>query len=304
MLKNLLRIIYNRITQKKTMIKTEIIYKECKYELVTADNIQINPVRGVDEIEANMIIEANFLIHKFHDFIRKYEEIQLNYEDYWRTIKRYKKLFTEDLAANRNALHNKEKSFIDINRAYNNYASSVKSFTELCRTKIKNQYGDQSRQHEEFQKIVSTIYDNHLSYRMILKTRDFALHAKFAIQQVQFKNKPKIKIKISFSRDLFLENPSMKKALKEDIKSFEPYFSVKPFIKEMPNLLETVLKNFASITKDEYEQAANIILKIEKEVKTDNVALNISDYSVYGEKTDNIIYIPVYMAKKYLTILT
>lgn len=295
--KNIFYFIFKKSTHKMEE------YKEVPFELVILENNKLEAIRGISDDEAKRILESSRQMHLFHYMKRKVEEIELNYDDYFRTIDRYNELFKKNLSGEDIGYDYKEKSFIDINRAYNNYIASFKSFTELCREKIKKYYGDGSDKHAEFEKTMSGFFDGYLGYRLLLKTRDFALHSHFAIQQVSYVQEKGRITDISYDKEMFLKNPALK-ILKKDIENFPNFFPVEPYITEVQPLIGKVLQSFAKITESHFIDAVSHILELAKETNSTKIGLNRTNFV----RADRLVHndtkvIPVFMAEEFKKLI-
>ena len=123
---------------------------------------------------------------EFDYFQRRLLEIQLNKDDYFRTVARYQKLYREDEDSSSLGYYYKRKGLVDINRAFINYISSFKAFVEHMFNDLRIKFDKNSEEYKEFKKFTENLYDGYLSYRLLIKLRDFALHRSYPIHSVHY----------------------------------------------------------------------------------------------------------------------
>jgi hypothetical protein len=265
-------------------------------------------IRELNEIEAKEVKDAYTVLHKFDYFLRRFIEIELNRDDYFRTIDRYAVIFKEDRTGKSAGYDYQRLAFIDINRAFINLISSFKSFIEHILNYLEQLYGNSSLQFLEIKKLSSSLYDGYLSYKLLIRLRDFAIHANYPIQSVHFdrehdgKGGFNYKIKVQFNKSVFLKNKALRKKLGNDLDSYGELFDVKPFIIELMTLLERFFKAFIKVDEKSFLPSAELIKKLSEEAKTENIGVTILEMDgAYLKHNTKII--PVKMSKDFYKAL-
>lgn len=239
-------------------------------------------IRELNANQAKEIKDAYTVLHKFDYFSRRFKEIELNRDDYFRTIDRYTEIFREDKVIKPAGYDYKRLAFIDINRAFINLISSFKSFIEHILNYINDVYGDTSAQYLATKKLSNTLYDGYLSYKLLVRLRDFAIHAQYPIQSIHFdtehdgKGGFNYKVKVQFNKSVFLNNKTLKKKLGTALDTYSELFDVEPFINELMNLLHGFFKDFIKIDEKLFLPSAELIKKLNEEAKTENIGVTVS----------------------------
>lgn len=236
-------------------------------------------IREITKKTADEIKEAYTIIHEFDYFQRRLLEIELNKDDYFRTIERYESLYREDEESSSLGYDYKRKGFVDINRAFINYISSFKAFVEHMFSDLRKKFGEDSKEFKELKKFTKNLYDGYLSYRLLIRLRDFALHRRFPIQSVHFdreigkKGEYEYKVNVQFNKSVFLDNTNLKRIFRNDFKSYGKLFDVEPFVNElMPKIVE-LFNVFIQISKPYYIDSSNLINSLYKEAVTENIGI-------------------------------
>ncbi|WP_055444911.1 hypothetical protein [Lacinutrix himadriensis] len=238
-------------------------------------------IRELTENESKEIKQANDILHEFDYFQRRLLEIQLNKDDYFRTVERYQKLYQEDEESSSLGYDYKRKGFVDINRAFINYISCFKSFVEHMFNDLESKNGKSSDKYKEFTKFTNDLYDGYLSYRLLIRLRDFALHRRYPIQSVHYDreiikdDKYDYKVKVQFNKSVFLSNTKLNKIFSKDFEAYGELFYVEPFVNELMPIIERLFKKYVSITEDYFIESADLINALFKESGTENIGTTI-----------------------------
>ncbi len=265
-------------------------------------------IRELNETEAREIKDAYTVLHKFDYFLRRFTEVELNRDDYFRTIDRYALIFKDDRTGKPAGYDYKRLAFIDINRAFINLISSFKSFIEHILNYLEQLYGSSSSQYLEIKKLSSSLYDGYLSYKLLIRLRDFAIHAQYPIQSVHFdrehdgKGGFNYKVNVQFNKSVFLDNKTLRKKLGSDLNSYGELFDVEPFINELMTLLKRFFEAFIKVDKKSFLPSAELIKKLSEEAKTENIGVTILEMDgAYLKHNTKII--PVKMGKDFYEAL-
>jgi hypothetical protein len=252
-----------------------------KTYFTSRDNEFPKQIRELTNIEAQEIKDANSVLHKFDYFKRRLTEIELNRDDYFRTIERYEQIFKKDNTGEPANYDYKRLAFIDVNRAFINTVSSFKSFIEHILTYLKDLYGDQSAEFLKIDKLTNSFYDGYLSYRLLIRLRDFGIHVNYPIQSVHFdrvhdgKGGYNYRVKAQFNKSVFMESKTLKQKLGSDLDLYGELFDVEPFINELMQLLERFFKAFIKVDEQSFLPSAELVKNLSQEAKTDNIGITV-----------------------------
>jgi hypothetical protein len=182
------------------------------------------PIKEITKELSNEIKQAYIILHEFDYFQRRLLELKFNRNDFFRTISRYEKLYREDEESSSLGYDYKRKGFVDINRAFINYTSCLKLFVEHILNDLKAEFGKKSDKHNELVKFTNNLYDEYLSYRLLIRLRDFALHRRYPIQSVHYGREitksNNYKVNVQFNKSIFLGNTKLNKIFKNDFKAY------------------------------------------------------------------------------------
>ncbi len=236
-----------------------------KYYLLEDDEDGMpQPILKIEEHDYLVLKSLSKEIYSFRYFQRKILEIQLNYRDYFSLEKSYEQeLFNKEEKDERNSII--DTAYVDINRVFINFVSSLKSFLEHFEMRLKRKYGKKAEIVQKFQKFNSSNYDKMFAHRLFVNLRNYSHHEDYPINHFNFDveyqgNKPiKGKLDINFSKEKLL-NSELKKKLKYDLMMMNNEFPVKPYMLEIQKFLKKLLDKIIEIEFHQLEQAAKITM--------------------------------------------
>jgi hypothetical protein len=150
------------------------------------DSTDEGQVLEINSTEIALLLSAHKDIYEFQLFQKKVREIKLNNLSYFNLISTYnEKLKTCPLESR---IQMQKESYIDFNRVLTNFVTSLKSFTDdfLTKNKLPKIYGKDSDQINDFKTKLNHWYDSELSYKFLIRLRDFAIHYDFPISSINF----------------------------------------------------------------------------------------------------------------------
>ncbi len=273
------------------------------------DNELPEEIREITIEESDSIKNAGKILHEFDYFQRRLLEIELNQEDLFRTIERYRKDYLDDENKNKLGYDYKYKSFVDINRAFINLVSSFKAFVEHISNKLREYYGYWSEELKDFLKYTNDLYDGHFSYKLLIRLRDFGLHKQYPIQSIHFDKeiagieKYRYKVKAQFRKSVFLESKTLSKKIGKDLETYGELFDVEPFVNELIPLIKRLFIHFVNIHKDYFLDSASLIGERYKEGGTLKLGITTLKMDSHLLKHETKI-IPVQMSLDFFNLIS
>jgi len=104
--------------------------------------------------------------------------------------------------------------YINVNRAFLNFLSSIRSYLDFMERLLKKRYGEESAIFENFKTNCSTEYDSNFSYRFLYNLRHYAQHKGFPLGEIKWGQQPSsdnpsmvmFYLEVSIMRDEILNN--------------------------------------------------------------------------------------------------
>lgn len=229
------------------------------------------PIRLLSRQEVDNLQSANKVLYEFQYYNRRMREIELNYAEYQGTIEKF--------AKEMNALNNRnideeriENIYVQANRTFNNFVTSLKVFTTHVEARIKKRYGEASREFLTFKKTTALMYDTYFSYKLLMNLRDYALHKDYAIDRISQEsslllqpNTFKVELAVAFNKIKLLEDKKLAKKLKWDLRKYSDFFPVKFVMEEITKPMHKIFNVFISIEKPYFVSHANILVSFTNE---------------------------------------
>lgn len=268
-----------------TLVMCKIMNTSQPY-LTIPDNNGPKVIRPLTDIEYAEIITDINTIYEYLYYQRKLKEIEGNKNVYFKQKEYYKKLSIESTTVQAD-FNLQEVAFVEMNRCFVNFIASFKSFVEHCENKVKTNYGKESKNLLKFKSFESGLYDNHFSYRLLKRLRDYGIHAAYPIGRVTFdeivyEKRTHQHFSVLFSKDELLSNTTLRKKLGTDLKLKKDFFEVCCCVEEVYPLIKLVLANFIGIVFPELNGAATRLLELSK--TTEHDFLSLTKKSLVGDK--------------------
>jgi len=230
------------------------------------------PIRQLSAGEVEILIYANKVLFEFQYFNRRMLEIEFNYTDCQDTISKYSKEIRENDNIDKNLIN---EIFVNVNRTFINFITSLKVFVEHIEERFKKKKGEKnSEQFRAFKKDTHSIYNTFFSYRLFINLRDYAIHYKYPIDSFKidrrFKeasNASETELIIEFSKIKLLSNEKIKRKLLEDLKQYNNLFPINFSMIEIQQPLKKLFDSFIKIENKYFVEQANIIVAFVKENK-------------------------------------
>jgi hypothetical protein len=245
-------------------IKIELadILTEKQFESISLAITQISDLANLQRL-------LNFVLENEADFNRLINSTLQNYvvkSASWNGVKSY------DQAG----------LFLNSNRLFLNYLSSMRTFLDHAEAFMKRTYGKKSSQYQEFQKITSVFFDNSFAYRFFYKLRNYAQHVNLPIDCVRFsasynQGEPhSIELEVTFNRDQLIAGYDSWSTVKNDLEKMSPRFSAIPLIYEMSHNLKEIERNIELIHKEPLMEAHNTIVSMIQHLKEDGAEIFVA----------------------------
>ncbi len=217
-------------------------FKKCEESIATIEELN-HIIRLLDFAEINEKDLRNFFQSAFENLLFKSTS--------WNGIKR----------------NDSAEVFLNGNRLFLNYISSIRIFIDHSEVFFNRKYGNKSPQFLEFKKILSIFYDNSFAYRFFYKLRNYALHVGLPIHSMQFSSKHdrengKIhgELEVMFDRDKLLSNfDGWGVVVKEDLQKKGNRFEIMPLVSEISQNIREIERNVELLHKEELIAATNFI---------------------------------------------
>lgn len=272
--------------------------------LSTNEEEKIKVIKYINQSQRHLILEALKNVDGYFFLKRKTEEIKNNakdFKDYFSTIKKKINTYKNDDFEDLNLL------FIDFNRLFINYCTSVRTLTEIVEKKIKHAYSKESPEFEKFENIRNCFYDSYFSYKFLYNIRNFALHFQYPIHFVNIvfdnyiENKPRKRdLLVMFVKQHLLQDPDFSKKMKKDLANYGECFPVQPIIEDSQKWIKDYFLQFINIEKNTYLKTFDIIESLGNVYEFSNLGISIKEKtSQTGYKiSTSIIPVPLLLEIK------
>lgn len=225
------------------------------------------PTVEISEIQYRELIKSTNTVYEFRYFQRKVLEIQLNYENYFRSIESHQE-FLKKKKSNEVGL-DLDIAYVDINRVFINFITSLKVFVEHYEARLKRKHGKNSLQVDKFKKATHDYYDNLFAYRFFMRLRNYSIHKEFPIYHLGYvvdydkkTSKPiKYELKPEFDKNKLLEFDEIKKKLGLDLGLMNTKFPVEPQMLQIQKVIKQLLPLILEIEPDYFKYAAELIIR-------------------------------------------
>ncbi len=265
-----------------------------------------DPIKLLTDKEVSSFDIANEVMFEFQYYNRKFKEIYLNLEEFETTVLKYSKQIEN---ANQHNVVNDLMNliYIDVNRTFINFITSLKVFIEHIEKRLNRKYGDPSEQFNSFKQLTHNLYENYFAYRFLYYLRNYSIHDSYPINNfdkdtelVHDTSQYKSKLHIHFNRDVLLENEVMKK-MEPDLRRYNNLFPVKNVVDGIHEPLGKLFDGFIRIEEKYFVKHASIISNIFEENTNCKIMSfgKLVDVSGYEYNIETII-LPIDLAKQIL----
>lgn len=272
----------------------------------------------ISQAELLKIQKANRNINDLKLF---YEVIYILKENY-NLLLEYMREKEKDV--NQNPIDINNKRYLEINRQIFNIVSSLNVINEHIHYLLKK---DENHEKKEKQRkkqkniedlsegekkykqykdnYISPHYDNHFEYRFLYQMRNHVNHQKLAITDSEFNfNRRNYSDKFFVSKESLLENPIIKKEIREEIdKNFGDKIDILEIIKKgIPDFINTVLK-YVQTKADSIKDDINLIKEYKRKLRRNIKEKIYEDCLIYGicdtEANKLTDYFPISFIQRY-----
>ncbi|MBL7893922.1 MAG: hypothetical protein JNK50_01420 [Bacteroidia bacterium] len=243
----------------------------------------------ISETQYNDLLDAIKEIHTLESNKRLFEIVFLNKNDFVDTLNRDIKEMIKSslsLAGNRTQYYQHHLNF---NRLFLNYLSSIKTFIDHNEKKIKNNFGDESKEAKEFKNITHYYFNNFFCYRFFVKLRDYGQHCGMPLSDFGLsthRNPDGSYIStanIEFDPKQLLETFSgWKKDVTKDLEQMQSKFPLAPLIENMTKVLLGFWQAMDAIYTDKICKATIYIKGLADHLRSDN-----TDVCIFTNIQDN-----------------
>ena len=258
-------------------------------------------IKEISEDEFNNIREQCNSIRSIGYYLRRLSVIELNKDAYFSIIAYYTSLLQKNDKSPIDYDY-KEEGYIEINRCFINFISSFKALVEHCENKIMASFGEKSKQFISFNKILSSLYDSDINYRLLYNLRNFSVHKDFPIEYVDYdkihaeKGEFRYEVGVFFSKEKFQSSQTLRSKMGEFMNKLEPKTKVYPFVYGLMPLVKEIVKEFIKFIKPEFSESMNMILKLSEDNKQNELSITRPEM-VSGSQIDyKSIIIPIDIA--------
>jgi len=241
----------------------------------------IRLLRDVNAVEYD---NFNNLANKFNNYILEADYYKIFNKAYDELIIGFKK-FSENKGTSDEA---------DLNRYIMNYLFSIRTFLDHWETRIKRKYNNNQEYIDLLKSATSHEYNNHMTYRIVYRLRNYVQHCEMPIAKVTRKlnENDEKELNVYLSRDRILSNFNEWKT--EEIaylKSLDEEFEILPYLKEMNTCLYNIHNKLLNFNVNEDFMLDCIkVLKLRKQFKEYEGTFTIAEYSEESFKKRDRIF--------------
>jgi hypothetical protein len=212
---------------------------------------------------------------------RKRIEIENNAKDF---LNFYNKSKSDLLKLKSDHYFDLNPLFIESNRLFINFSTSVRVLTSIIEKKIKDTYTESDKEFLEFENIRKGFYDSYFSYRFIYHVRNFALHFQYPIHFINVEyndyildNPIKKDLHVMFDKDHLLKNKEFSRKMKKDLASYGSKFPANPIIEETLKWLKDYFSKFISVEKATYLKTVTTVESLGNIYSYQNLGMSLKE---------------------------
>lgn len=170
-----------------------------------------------------------------------------------------------------------DKYYMNFNRLFLNYISSIQTFIDHNETFIYRKFGNKSKEGIAFREYTSKCFDTHFPYRFFYKLRNYAVHCVLPLEEFNLSGERvgenvRGSLKVEFKPTTLLNNfDGWGRILDNELKNMTENFSLIPLIDEMTKILLDFFMFINSLIENTVKEAAMYIRKMTDHLRADNV---------------------------------
>jgi hypothetical protein len=230
------------------------------------------PIRCLSAQEVETLKRANNILHEFQYYNRRMLEIEQNHSDYQETFTKFANMVRETSFFSKHDSTVNE-IFVNVNRTFINFVTSLKVFVDHIEIRLKRKYGENSDKFKEFRHFITSTYDAHFCYRLLINIRDYAIHNNYPIHITVDKELNKInndfdyKLFAKFNKRELLSDQKFKKKMGKDVAHYANEIPVEFVMLEIRKNIQDLFDIVLKIEKQYFVDQANIIVGFVNENK-------------------------------------
>ena len=249
--------------------------------LSTTINGELKQIKYIQNDFARSVLSELKNIDSYLFFKRKKIEIECNAQDF---LAFYDKSKSDLIKIKSDHYFDLNPLFIESNRLFINFSTSVRVLTSLVEKKIKDTYNESDKEFLELENLRNSFYDSYFSYRFLYHIRNFALHFQYPIHFINVEyndyyldNPLKKDLHVMFDKNHLLANKEFSKKMKKDLENFGQKFPANPIIKETLKWLKDYFIKFISIEKVTYLKSVKIIESVGNINSYQNLGISLKE---------------------------
>lgn len=200
-------------------------------------------------------------IFEYHNSLRLIKSVQLNIQEFLKSIVNYATDFLES-----NDMNEEKFDFISLNfsRQFLNILSMFRSFLDHTDFSLSREFGKDSTQLKKWKSILSEQYDSFFEYRLFYKLRNYCQHIGVPPMHIEYTNSADedgISFRLDLQRDQLLEEKSVwNTQLIQDLESAPDRIPVIDSLNNWSECFRTISKTLLEIKKEAASEAAKRVL--------------------------------------------
>jgi hypothetical protein len=213
---------------------------------------------------------------------RKRIEIENNAKDF---LNYFKKINKNVIKRKYIQSYDIDPIFIDFNRLFINFSTSVRVLTSTIEKLIETSYNKSDIELNEFEQLRKNFYDSFFSYRFLYHIRNFSLHFQYPIHYVHIEftdyqvDKPKrSEVKVMFCKEHLLSDKYFASKMAKDLEKYGDEFPVVPIIEEVMNWLKDYFKKFILIERNKYLETFEVLESLCNIYDYKNIGISLKEY--------------------------
>lgn len=232
------------------------------YLKITDNEKKLEYERNFEDGELDLIDECNRILGDFNSFCDYYAMLDSSLKDLKKFIER-----VEDLENKLGSPIEIKKIIVEINKWVINFVGMFKNYLDYYEVQVKQVYGDDSKELEEFKNKCSKFYDKYFEYRFLYNLRHFSVHYKLPITKITQNIEDKRRI-FYIDKDQLKAWNGWKSTIKQDIRKLEQDIDIKQFILKVEKILRELNKDISYYNTSEVLGAIRIMKKYVKNKET------------------------------------
>lgn len=207
-------------------------------------------LKDITKNEETQIFEFERVLGNYFNDIVLYKMVLKNYNDLIETIKKYE--VEVDIDRNINIETNNTR-IIELNLLILNFLTTFRTFLDHHETRIKREYGKDSKEANEFKNYCSIEFDSNPAYRFFYKFRNYCQHCGVPISNISMKliknstGNEVVELDISLEKEILLQSFDWGSIVKNDIENSKEKLDVKELLIMFNGSIDNIHKGIINI---------------------------------------------------------